>query len=112
MHWFFIFFFQLISILRAIFRDEVIAFHKKRIKDESPHVDANGGIIQDGSTDDSVNMENVIQLVNKSVNSIMLRLKNISHYDNIETNKMNALVQAAYNPDNLCRMDPAFHPWV
>lgn len=105
-------FFQLVSILRAIFRDEVIAFHKKRIKDESPQIDANGGILPEGSTDDSVNMENVIILVNKSVNSIMSRLKNISHYDNIETNKMNTLVQAAYNPDNLCRMDPAFHPWV
>lgn len=99
------------TILRAILRDEIIAIHKKRLKDEKPQLDANGDIIPVGQTAE-VNMENIIVLVNKSVNSIMGRLNSISYIDNIESNKMSALVQAAHNPDMLCRMDPAWHPWV
>lgn len=102
---------QLPTILRAILRDEIIAVHKKRLKDEKPQLDAKGEIIPD-SPNTEVNMENIINLVNKSVSSIMSRLNSISYFDNIETNKMGTLVQAAQNPDNLCRMDPAWHPWV
>lgn len=87
--------------------------HKKRLKDEKPQLDAKGDIIADAPPTE-VNMENIITLVNKSVNAIMGRLSSISLFDNInvETNKMGTLVQAAQNPDNLCRMDPAWHPWV
>lgn len=83
--------------------------HKKRLKDEKPVVDANGEIVP---TSDDVNMENIITLVNKAVNAIMARLKAIAYFDNIESNKMTSLILAAHNPDNLCRMDPAWHPWV
>lgn len=94
-------------------RDEIIAVHKKRGKDEKPQLDSKGDIIPD-SPSPEVNMENIISMVNKSVNSIMGRLNSISYFDNvnIENNKMGTLVQAAQNPDNLCRMDPAWHPWV
>lgn len=98
--------------MRAILRDEIIGIHKKRLKDEKPQLDANGDIITEGSSSEQVNMENIIILVNKAVNSIMGRLNSISYFDNVETNKMSTLVQAAHNPDNLCRMDPAWHPWV
>lgn len=102
---------QLPTILRAILRDEIIAIHKKRLKDEKPQLDANGDIVPEGPSTE-VNMENIITLVNKSVSSIMGRLNNISYFDNVESNKMGTLVLAAHNPDNLCRMDPAWHPWV
>lgn len=97
--------------MRAILRDEIIAVHKKRVKDEKPHLDSNGDIVPEANTTE-LNMENIITMVNKSVSSIMGRLNSISYFENVETNKMGALVQAAHNPDNLCRMDPAFHPWV
>lgn len=108
---FFFAFLQLPTILRAILSDEIIAIHKKRLKDEKPQLDANGDIVPEGPSTE-VNMENIITLVNKSVSSIMGRLNNISYFDNVESNKMGTLVQAAHNPDNLCRMDPAWHPWV
>lgn len=73
-------------------------------------MDANGEIVQVTTPD--VDMEKIITLVNKAVAAIMLRLNNISYFENIESNKMSTLVQAAINPDNLCRMDPAWHPWV
>lgn len=105
---FFHFSFQLSTILRAILRDEIFSIHKKRLKDEKPILDANGEIAQEPEVD----MEKIISLVNKAVDAIMQRLNNISYFDNVESNKMSTLVQAAHNPDNLCRMDPAWHPWV
>lgn len=104
---------QLPTILRAILRDEIIGVHKKRIKDEKPRLDSKGDIIPD-TPNSEVDMESIISLVNNSVNSIMGRLTAISHFDNVnvDNNKMNTLVQTAQNPDNLCRMDPAWHPWV
>lgn len=81
------------------------------MKDVKPQFDANGDIIP-GSGAAEMNMENIVTLVNKSVNSIMGRLSNISYFDGVDSNKMGTLVQTAQNPDNLCRMDPAWHPWV
>lgn len=101
--------FQVPTILRAILRDEIIAIHKKRLKDEKPQLDASGAIVAETP---ELNMENIIVLVNTAVNAIMNRLKNIARFDSGETNRMNALVQIANNPDALCRMDPAWHPWV
>lgn len=97
------------TILRAILRDEIIAIHKKRLKDEKPKLDVHGNIIPDTP---ELNMDNIIVLVNTAVNAIMTRLNNISQFDSGESNRMNSLVQTASNPDNLCRMDPAWHPWV
>lgn len=74
-------------------------------------MDANGEIIAD-ATSSEVRMEKIIPLVNTSVNLIMGRLNAVSYFENVETNKMGSLVQMAVNPDNLCRMDPAFHPWL
>lgn len=105
---------QLPTILRAILRDEIIAIHKKRLKDEKMSMESNGDINPESPTNEEikVNMETIIVFVNKAVNSIMSRLNSISYFDNVESNKMSTLVQAAQNPDNLCRMDPAWHPWL
>lgn len=99
------------TILRAILRDEIIAVHKKRLLDEKPILDVNGDITQEKGTIE-VDMEKIIVIVNKAVLAIMSRLNTISYFENVETNKMTGLVQAAQNPDNLCRMDPAWHPWL
>lgn len=106
--------FQLPTILRAILRDEIIALHKKRLKDERMQMEVNSDGNPESPTNDEikVNMDSIIIFVNKAVNSIMARLSSISYFDSVENNKMCTLVQAARNPDNLCRMDPAWHPWV
>lgn len=103
-------------------RDEITALHKKRLLDEHPP-DQNSGISssdpniqadsggQSGSTVE-VDSEKVIAVVNKAVASIMTRLNSLSYFDKSETNKMTTLVQAASNIDNLCRMDPTWHPWL
>lgn len=98
------------TILRVILRDEIISVHKKRLKDEKPVIDANGDIVQVPSPE--VDMEKIILLVNKAVNAIMARLNAIAYFENVESNKMSTLAQAAQNSDNLCRMDPAWHPWL
>lgn len=59
-----------------------------------------------------IDMEKIIVVVNKAVAGIVARLESISCFENMENNKMSTLVQAAQNPDNLCRMDPAWHPWL
>lgn len=59
-----------------------------------------------------VDSERVIAVVNKSVSLIMAKLNSLSYFDKAETNKMTTLVQAASNPDNLCCMDPTWHPWL
>lgn len=83
---------------------------KKRLKDEKPIIDANGELVV--AQNDGVDMERIIVLVNKAVNAIVQRLNAIAHFENTETNKMSSLMQAAQNADNLCRMDPAWHPWL
>lgn len=103
--------FKLPTILRAILRDEIIAVQKKRILDEK--------LIDQGAADLShenpaveVDSETVITTVNKAVNNIMARLNSLARFDNAEVNRMSTLVQVASNSDNLCRMDPTWHPWL
>ncbi|XP_017462467.1 PREDICTED: transcription-associated protein 1 [Rhagoletis zephyria] len=98
--------YKLCSILKAILRDEIIAVQKKRIRDNK---------LVEPITDSALDinaMDNTISLVNKAVAVIMSRLNAISYFDNTESKKVSILVQSAINPDNLCRMDPAWHPWL
>lgn len=121
-------YFQLPAILRAILRDEVAALHKKILLDErhdqagfttptstDPNIKQEPGVSQQPEKSPNtieVDSERVIFVVNKAVTSIMSRLNSLSMFDKAETNKMTALVQAASNIDNLCRMDPTWHPWL
>ena len=47
----------------------------------------------------------------------MLRLNNyysfadLAQFENAES-KVGTLISAAMSPDNLCRMDPAWNPWL
>lgn len=74
-------------------------------------VDPNEDLSQDKSFSE-VNIENVIQIINKGTNQIVERLTVLSNLDHTEGNKMPQLVQLARNPDHLCRMDPSYQPWL
>lgn len=106
--------FKLASILRTILKDEIIAVHKKRALDElAPTVDQSFG--GDPTTDKGtieVDMERIIDIVNKTVGNITGRLSGLSYIETAENGKMTTLVQAAQSAENLCRMDPAWHPWM
>lgn len=106
--------FKLPTMLRTILKDEIIAVHKKRALDETPPMDqAFGGDM--GATDKGtveVDMEKIIEIVNKTVANITGRLNGLSHIETPESGKMSALVKAAQSAENLCRMDPAWHPWM
>ena len=109
--------FKLASMLRTILKDEIIAVHKKRVVDEAPNVDlpsfgANGDATTTDKGTVEVDMERIIEIVNKTVNNMTGRLNGLSYIEAAESGKMTALVQAAQSVENLCRMDPAWHPWM
>uniref|UniRef100_T1KDE1 Non-specific serine/threonine protein kinase n=1 Tax=Tetranychus urticae TaxID=32264 RepID=T1KDE1_TETUR len=91
--------FKIQSLLRVILRDEVLAWYKKTQED----VLLNGEVTMDG--------ESLITVVNRSIQSIMNRLSSLATFDGAES-KVITLVAAANSHDNLCRMDPAWHPWL
>uniref|UniRef100_A0A182MQ10 FATC domain-containing protein n=1 Tax=Anopheles culicifacies TaxID=139723 RepID=A0A182MQ10_9DIPT len=66
---------------------------------------------QDSASID-IDAETIITTVNKAVGTIMGRLNNLSRIDSGEANRMSTFVHVATNPDNLCLMDPAWHPWL
>lgn len=86
----------------------MITGYKKRIEDKS-------GLPTAGTSTEnkSVEMDNetVINMVNKAVTVIMNRLNSLATFDGPES-KVASLVAVANNQDNLCRMDPAWHPWL
>ncbi|XP_044007561.1 transformation/transcription domain-associated protein isoform X2 [Aphidius gifuensis] len=93
--------FKVHTILRAILRDEVIADHNKKQEDFENTMqvpaDAKGEIL--------------ITMVTRAVNSIVSRLNSLANFDGTDS-KVSTLVAAANSHDNLCRMDPSWHPWL
>ena len=55
--------------------------------------------------------EQLVMMVNRAVTAITTKLQNLAIFDNAES-KISTLVAAASSADNLCRMDPAYHPWI
>lgn len=92
--------FKVPAILRPILRDEMILSRMK--KPEEPEAQN-----QEKLTDS----EQLINMVNKAVTSIVNRLNSLAHFDGLDS-KVGTLVAAANSHDNLCRMDPAWHPWL
>lgn len=92
--------YKLPSFLRAILRDEYITWHKKKQEEMKPGVEP---------TD--MDSEQLIAMVNKAVSAITTRLHNLATFDGAES-RVSTLVAAANSHDNLCRMDPAWHPWL
>ncbi|CAH1788418.1 unnamed protein product [Owenia fusiformis] len=92
--------YKLTSLLRAILRDEYITWHKKKHDETNP-----------GSQPVDMEGETLIAMVNKAVSAISTRLQNLATFDGAES-RVSTLVAAANSHDNLCRMDPAWHPWL
>lgn len=90
------------AILKAVLRDEMIAWHKKKTADERD---------KDAGSSGQVEGDILISLVNKAVTAIISRLQGLSTFDGNDS-KVSTLVAAANSNDNLCRMDPAWHPWL
>lgn len=99
---------QIQSILRTILRDEMVTGYRKRLEDKP-------GMPTAGTSAESkpVEMDNetIINMVTKAVTVIMNRLNNLAQFDGPDS-KVATLVAAANSHDNLCRMDPAWHPWL
>ncbi|XP_053373271.1 transformation/transcription domain-associated protein-like isoform X1 [Mercenaria mercenaria] len=92
--------YKLPSFLRAILRDEYITWHKKKQEEVNP-----------GTEPSEMEGEQLITMVNKAVSAITTRLQNLATFEGAES-RVNTLVAAANSHDNLCRMDPAWHPWL
>ncbi len=114
--------FKLPSILKAVLRDEMIAWNKKNGSGgnaASPPGSNSSSQASAGSNTEATNQndqenkdrELIITLVNKSVQCITQRLTSLSSFDGVDS-KVGTLVTTAKSHDNLCRMDPAWHPWL
>ena len=97
--------------MRAVLRDEMFVWYKKN-SDTSQQA---GVTTSEGAATQPLpeqkDGEMIINLVGKSVTAIMGRLNSLSTFDGTES-KVGQLVAAACSTDNLCRMDPAWHPWL
>lgn len=60
---------------------------------------------------DEISGDIIISMVTKAVNSIIYRLNSLASFDGTD-NKVSTIVSAASSVDNLCRMDPAWYPWL
>ncbi|XP_028179424.1 transcription-associated protein 1 isoform X3 [Ostrinia furnacalis] len=100
--------FKIQSILRTILRDEMMTGYRKRLEDKT-------GMPTAGTSSENKPMEmdndTLINMVNKAVTQIMNRLNSLATFDGPDS-KVATLVTAANSHDNLCRMDPAWHPWL
>ncbi|XP_060810438.1 transcription-associated protein 1 isoform X2 [Amyelois transitella] len=100
--------FKIQSILRTILRDEMVTGYRKRLEDKT-------GMPTAGTSTETkpmeIDNETVVNMVNKAVTVIMSRLNSLAVFDGPDS-KVATLVTAANNHDNLCRMDPAWHPWL
>ncbi|VVC99480.1 unnamed protein product [Leptidea sinapis] len=100
--------FDIQSILRTILRDEMVTGYRKRLEDKSGNPTA-GTSSENKSAD--IDNETIVNMVNKSVTMIMNRLNSLALFDGPDS-KAATLVTAASSHDNLCRVDPAWHPWL
>ncbi|XP_060534319.1 transcription-associated protein 1 [Cylas formicarius] len=95
--------FKVLNILKPILRDEMLLSRAKKSED--------GASAQDKASDPKSDAEQIINMVGRAVNSISGRLNSLAQFDGVD-GKVAPLVAAASSPDNLCRMDPAWHPWL
>ncbi|XP_046480160.1 transformation/transcription domain-associated protein [Neodiprion pinetum] len=93
--------FKVHTILRAILRDEVIAEHSKKQEDAENASQA----------PQDMKGELLITMVTRAVTAIVTRLNSLANFDGTDS-KVGTLVAAANSHDNLCRMDPSWHPWL
>lgn len=95
-------YFSIQSIIRAILRDEYIAWYKKQEEVLT------GSIINPADISGDI----IVKFVTNAVTAIMTRLQNLAQFEGAESNIISQLISAAENIENLCRMDPAWNPWI
>eukprot|EP00794_Sanderia_malayensis_P003407 gene3407-3897_t len=95
--------FSIASYFKALLKDELLTWHKKK-NDEAIMNQLN-------ATSSEIENELLITMVTNSTNAIITRLQNLAQFENAES-KVGTLISAAMNADNLCRMDPAWNPWL
>lgn len=78
--------------------------YKKRLEDKS-------GLQVGDNKPVEMDNETIINMVTKAVTVIMNRLNSLAQFDGPDS-KVSTLVAAANSHDNLCRMDPGWHPWL
>lgn len=93
--------YQVPAILKAILRDEMIAFQKK-----IQNLDYD--VIQEDPPD--VPGDITITMVTRAVTAITTRLNTLAHIEN--SGKVHELIRTARDPSNLCLMDPCWMPWL
>ena len=127
--------FKIQAILRAVLRDEMIAWSKKNShastssnttntsstndnQSENTNASTSGGTSGTGTNSQTnaagqsqADRELIIQMVTKAEAAITQRLTSLSLFDGTDS-KVGTLVANAHSADNLCRMDPAWHPWL
>jgi len=94
--------FSVNSYFKAVLKDELIGWNKKKQDEQNPLAT---------SSQSEIDNELLITLVTNASNAMMTRLQNLAIFENGES-KVTTLISAACNPDNTCRMDPAWHPWL
>ncbi|CAH0749160.1 unnamed protein product [Diatraea saccharalis] len=101
--------FKIQSILRTILRDEMVTGYRKRLEDKSGLPTAGTSAAENKPVE--MDNETIINMVNKAVTVIMSRLNSLATFDGPDS-KVATLVTVANSYDNICRMDPAWHPWL
>ncbi|KAL1465116.1 hypothetical protein WDU94_004709 [Cyamophila willieti] len=91
--------YQVPAILKAILRDEMIAFQKK-----IQNLDYD--VIQEDPLD--VPGDITISMVTRAVTAISSRLNTLAHIQS----PVSELITTAQNPSNLSKMDPCWMPWL
>ncbi|CAI7996002.1 Transformation/transcription domain-associated protein [Geodia barretti] len=89
------------SILQAVLRDQFITWQKKQQEEQSNTL---------VSTAD-IDNETIISLVTGAVSAILTRLHNLAEFED-GSSKVSTFISEAGNIRNLCRMDPAWNPWL
>lgn len=88
----------------------MVTGYRKRLEDKSGLATASTSTAAENKPME-IDNDTLINMVNKAVTVIMNRLNSLALFDGPES-KVATLVTAANNHDNLCRMDPAWHPWL
>ena len=92
--------YQIPAILRTILRDEFFDFQDKK---QEHSVNASQSQI--------FKNQKIIVKVTQAVTDITTRLNSLAYFDGNDS-KVRTLLAAANSPDNLCRMDPSWYPWL
>ncbi|CAF0709284.1 unnamed protein product [Brachionus calyciflorus] len=95
-----------IWILRTILKDDVLnVMLRKKQEDLIKNVNSQANLSYE------IEQENIINLVNKLVASIEIRLKECENLDNGKNYVLNELIPKAINLENLSETDPSWFPW-